>query len=97
MSRKATWLYNLILAALLVTNFVILRRLEASEKVRQASRVEYREFRERFVGLIAANNLKHNELTVELKRLKYAFATDTQRLRRLERVLPAEAMADRSR
>ena len=97
MRGKIAWVYNALLLVLLVTNFVILRRLDASERTRERSRAEYREFRQNVASLAAQNNIKHHELTAELKLLKAQWAMDTQRIRRLERVLPVEAMADRSR
>ena len=97
MKGKVGWLYNALLLALLITNFVILRRLDASERTRERNRTEYREFRQNVASLAAQNNIKHSELTAELKLLKAQWSMDTQRIRRLERVIPVEAIADRAR
>lgn len=96
MNRKLTWVYTALLAAVLLVNFVMLRRLDASERRRQASRAEYREFRESLVVLIAKNDVKHNELTAELRRLKAEFADANKRIGYINSVIPVQAMRDRA-
>jgi len=86
-----------IAAVLVVSNFTLIYKVSASEQNRASSRVEYRAFRENLAILIAQNEIKHSELTTELKKLKIELASDTARVRRLETALPYEAMADRAR
>ena len=96
MKSKLGWVYTALLAAVLLVNFVMLRRLDASERNRQASRVEYRAFRESLVTMLAKNDVKHNELTTELKRLKAEFADANKRINAINNVIPVQAMRDRA-
>ena len=82
---------------LVVSNFGLIYKVSASDKNRSEARAEYRQFREILVAKLAANEIKHNELTMQLKVLKSEFTRDAEKLRRLERSLPYEAMADRAR